>query len=199
MARGKWCTAEAGRACRVPRGHGEPPRRRPSRRRGWPGQQSAGLRVPRASPRKLGEREGARLQAGDSQEVGRSECPTARNGAGKVRNRQSALYRKAKPEKAARVYRVYDKGWREEVRWEAGRQGTANPGAPGIEGKGIAESVATGQEEARSEKRQTARRAHGSQCAPVRGVESPNPQGGPRPLGSAPVEARVGQTALKRV
>ena len=128
-----------------------------------------------------------------------SDCHTARNGADKVRNLQRALYRKSKQEKEARFYRVYDKVWRTDVRWEAWRQVKANHGAPGIDGKTIAESVETGQEEALIEQLQAARRAHCDQCAPVRVVEIPKPKGGTRPLGIATVADRVGQTAMKLV
>ncbi len=128
-----------------------------------------------------------------------SDCHLARNGANKVRNLQRALYRKSKQEKEARFYSLYDKVWREDVLWEAWRQVKANHGAPGIDGKAIAEIVATGQEEAMIEKLRTALRAHRYQFAPVRVVEIPKPKGGTRPLGIATVEDRVVQTALKLV
>jgi group II intron reverse transcriptase/maturase len=128
-----------------------------------------------------------------------SDCPTARNGAEKVRNLQRALYRKSKQEKEVRFYSLYDKVGREDVLWAAGRQVKANHGAPGVDGKAIAEIVETGQEEAMSEELQTALRAHRYQFAPVRVVEIPKPKGGTRPLGIATVEDRVVQTALKLV
>jgi len=131
--------------------------------------------------------------------VGRSDCHTARKGADKVRNRQRALDRQSQQEKEGRFYRVYDKVWREEVLWEAGRQGKANPGAPGIDAQTIEEIVATGQEGVLIEKLQTALRAPRYQFAPVRVVEMPKPQGGTRPLGIATVEDRVVQTAMKLV
>jgi RNA-directed DNA polymerase len=199
VARGEWFTSQAGRSCLVPGGPWERERIRPSRSRARPGQKSAGLIVPSASPGKPGEREGALLQSRDSPEVGRSDCPTARNGADKVRNLQRALYRNSKPEKEARFYRVYDKVWRADVLGEAWRQVKANQGAPGIEAKTIEEIVAPGQEEARIEKLQTALRAHRYQFAPVRVGEIPKPKGGTRPLGMATVEDRVVQTAMKRV
>jgi RNA-directed DNA polymerase len=80
---------------------------------------------------------------------------------------------------------VYDKVWREDVLWEAGRQGKANHGAPGIDGKTSAEMVETGPEEARIEKLQAALRAHRYQFAPVRMGAIPKPKGGTRPLGIA--------------
>lgn len=117
----------------------------------------------------------------------------------KVRNLQSALSRKSQQEKEARFDRWYDKVWREDVRWEAWRQGKANHGAPGIDAKTMEEIVATGQEGARIKQLPTALRAHRSQCAPVRVGESPKPNGGTRPLGIATVAVRVVQTALKLV
>jgi group II intron reverse transcriptase/maturase len=128
-----------------------------------------------------------------------SDCHTARNGAGKVRNLQRALSRKSKQEKEARFYSVSDKVWRADVLWEAWRHVKANHGAPGSDGKTIEEIVATGQEEALIEKLQTTLRAHRYQFAPVRVVEIPKPKGGTRPLGIATVEDRVVQTAMKLV
>jgi RNA-directed DNA polymerase len=128
-----------------------------------------------------------------------SDCHTARNGGEKVRNLQRALYRKSKQEKEVRFYSLYDKVWRADVLWEAGRQVKANHGAPGVDGKAIEEIVETGQEEAMIEKLHTALRAHRYQFAPVRVVEIPKPKGGTRPLGIATVEDRVVQTAMKLV
>ena len=128
-----------------------------------------------------------------------SDCHPARNGVDTVRNRQRALYRKSKQEKAARFYSLDDKVWRTDVLWEAGRPGNANQGAPGIDAKTIVEIVATGQEEARSEKLQAALRAHRYQGAPGRGVEIPKPKGGTRPLGSATGADRVVPTARKLI
>jgi RNA-directed DNA polymerase len=128
-----------------------------------------------------------------------SDCHTARNGVDKVRNLQRALYRKSKQEKEARFYSLYDKVWREDVLWEAWRQVKANHGAPGIDGKTIAEIVESGQEEALIQELQAALRAHDYEFAPVRVVEIPKPKGGTRPLGIATIEDRVVQTAMKLV
>jgi len=128
-----------------------------------------------------------------------SDCHTARNGVDKVRNLQRALYRKSKQEKEARFYSLYDKVWRTDVLWEAWRQVKANHGAPGIDGKTIAEIVESGQEEAMIQKLQAALQAHHYQFAPVRVVEIPKPKGGTRPLGIATIEDRVVQTARKLV
>jgi RNA-directed DNA polymerase len=128
-----------------------------------------------------------------------SDCHTARNGVDKVRNLQRALYRKAKQEKEARFYSLYDKVWRTDVLWEAWRQVKANHGAPGMDGKTIEEIVESGQEEALIQKLQATLQAHHYQFAPVRVVEIPKPKGGTRPLGIATVEDRVVQTAMKLV
>ena len=100
-----------------------------------------------------------------------SDCPTARNGVDKVRNLQRALYRKSKQEKEARFYSLYDKVWRTDVLWEAWQQVKANHGAPGIDGKTIAEIVESGQEDALIQKLQAALQAHHYQFVPVRVVE----------------------------
>jgi RNA-directed DNA polymerase len=128
-----------------------------------------------------------------------SDCQTARNGVDKVRNLQRALYRKSKQEKEARFYSLYDKVWRTDVLWEAWRQVKANHGAPGMEGKTIAEIVETGQEAALIQKLQVALQTQHYQFAPVRVVEIPKPKGGTRPLGIATVEDRVVQTAMKLI
>jgi RNA-directed DNA polymerase len=128
-----------------------------------------------------------------------SDCHTARNGVDKVRNLQRALYRKSKQEKEARFYSLYDKVWRTDVLWEAWRQVKANHGAPGMEGKTIAEIVETGQEAALIQKLQVALQTQHYQFAPVRVVEIPKPKGGTRPLGIATVEDRVVQTAMKLI
>jgi RNA-directed DNA polymerase len=128
-----------------------------------------------------------------------SDCPTAKNGADKVRKLQRALYRKSKQDKTVRFYSLYDKVWRADVLWEAWRQVKANKGAPGVDGKAIAEIVETRQEEAMIEKLHTALREQRYQFAPVRLVEIPKPKGGTRPLGIATVEDRVVQTAMKLV
>lgn len=126
-----------------------------------------------------------------------SDCHTARNGVDKVRGLQRALYRKSKQEKEAGFYSLYDKVWRTDVLWEAWRQVKANHGAPGIEGKTIEEMGESGQAEAMIQKLQAALQAHPYQFAPVRVGEISKPKGGTRPLGIAPVEDRVVQTAMQ--
>ena len=76
-----------------------------------------------------------------------SDCPTATNGANKVRKLQRALYRTSKQDKKKRFYSLYDKVWRADVLWEAWRQVKANKGAPGVDGMAIEWIINTGYEE----------------------------------------------------
>jgi len=128
-----------------------------------------------------------------------SDCPTATNGADKVRKLQRALYRTSKQDKKRRFYSLYDKVWRADVLWEAWRQVKANKGAPGVDGMAIEWIINTGYEEERITKLHEALREQRYQFAPVRVVEIPKPKGGTRPLGIAPVEDRVVQTAMRLV
>jgi RNA-directed DNA polymerase len=128
-----------------------------------------------------------------------SDCPTATNGADKVRKLQRALYRTSKQDKKRRFYSLYDKVWRADVLWEAWRQVKANKGAPGVDGMAIEWIINTGYEEEMITKLHKALREQRYQFAPVRVVEIPKPKGGTRPLGIAPVEDRVVQTAMRLV
>jgi len=93
----------------------------------------------------------------------------------------------------------YAKVWREDVLWEAWPQVKANPGAPGVDGPSM-EARGVGGHEGEMRSRVHAQlRTEPSRCPPVRRVDIPQPKGGPRPLGMAPVEDRVGQTALHLV
>lgn len=128
-----------------------------------------------------------------------SDCPTAPNGADKVRKLQRALYRTSKQDKERRFYSLYDKVWRAAILWEAWRQVKANKGAPGIDGLTIDAIVATGREQAMIEQLQAALRTKAYRFAPVRVVEIPKPKGGTRPLGIATIADRIVQTAMKLV
>lgn len=128
-----------------------------------------------------------------------SDCPTATHGADNVQKLQRAIYRTSKPDKQRRFDSLYDQVWRADVFWEAWRQGKAKKGAPGVDGLAIAWIMNTGDEEEMSTKLPKALREHRYQCAPVRVVEIPQPTGGTRPLGIAPVEERVVQTAMRLV
>ena len=132
-----------------------------------------------------------------SKERGMSDGLTARNGADNVRKLQRALYRASKQDKERRLYSLYDKVWKADILGDAWRRVKANKGAPGGDGKAIEAMVETGQEAAMIQKLQEALRAKHDQCAPVRVVEIPKPNGGTRPLGMATVEDRVVQTAMK--
>ena len=123
----------------------------------------------------------------------------ARNGVDKVRHLPRALYRTSKQDKEVRFYSRYDKVWRTDILWEAWRQVKANQGAPGVDGMAIDEMVASGREQARSEKLQEALRKQRYRFAPVRVVEIPKPTGGTRLRGIATVEDRIVQTAMTLV
>lgn len=116
-----------------------------------------------------------------------------------VRQLQRTLYHKAKQEKEAKFYSLYDKVWREDVLWEAWRQVRANKGAPGVDGESIEAIVTSGQEGAMISRLQEALRGKAYRFQPVRRVDIPKPKGGTRPLGIATVEDRVVQTAMKLV
>ncbi|MCP5024410.1 MAG: group II intron reverse transcriptase/maturase, partial [bacterium] len=117
----------------------------------------------------------------------------------KIRQLQRTLYRKAKQEKEAKFYSLYDKVWREDVLWEAWRQVRANKGAPGVDGESIEAIVTSGQEGAMVSRLQEALREKSYRFQPVRRVDIPKPKGGTRPLGIATVEDRVVQTAMKLI
>jgi len=123
----------------------------------------------------------------------------ARNETNKVRQLQRSLYRKAKQEKAAKFYTLYDKIHREDVLWEAWQQVKANQGAPGVDGKSIEAIVSAQQEAEMIQSLQQKLRTKTYHFQPVRRVDIPKPKGGVRPLGIATVEDRVVQTAMKLV
>jgi RNA-directed DNA polymerase len=123
----------------------------------------------------------------------------ARNKTNTVRQLQRTLYYKAKQDKEVKFYSRYDKGYREDVRWEAWRQVKANPGAPGVEGETLEAIVSSGQERQMMERWQESLREKSYRFQPVRRVDIPKPQGGTRPLGIATVEDRVVQSAMKLV
>ena len=68
-----------------------------------------------------------------------------------------------------------------------------------MDGMAIEGRMHPGDEEERSPTLHEALREQPSQCAPVRVVEIPQPPGGTRPRGLAPVEERVVQTAMTLV
>ena len=123
----------------------------------------------------------------------------ARNKMKSVRQLQRTLYRKAKQEKAAKFYSLYDKVWREDVLWEAWQQVKANQGAPGVDEQSIEAIVASGEEEEMISRLQESLRGKRYQFQAVRRVDIDKPNGGTRPLGIATVEDRVVQTAMKLI
>ena len=78
-------------------------------------------------------------------QLGRFDCLMANNKMD-IQQLQRTLYRKAKQEKEAKFYSLYDKVWREDDLWEAWRQVRANKGAPGVDGESIEAIVTSGQE-----------------------------------------------------
>jgi len=123
----------------------------------------------------------------------------ARNKMNSVRQLQRTLYRKAKQEKEAKFYSLYDKVWREDVLWEAWQQVKANQGAPGVDEQSIEAIVASGEEEEMISRLQESLRGKRYQFQAVRRVDIDKPNGGTRPLGIATVEDRVVQTAMKLI
>ncbi len=123
----------------------------------------------------------------------------ATNETNKVRQLQRSLYRKAKQEKSAKFYSLYDKLCRADVLWEAWLQVKANQGAPGIDGQTIEAIVEAGEEAQMIQELHLQLRSRSYQFQPVRRVDIPKPQGGVRPLGIATVADRVVQTAMKLV
>ncbi len=123
----------------------------------------------------------------------------ARNKTESVRRLQRALYLKAKQEKEAKFYSLYDKIVREAVLWEAWRIVRSNSGAPGVDSESIESIESSGREGEMIECLQAALRHRTYRFHPVRRVEIPKPKGGKRPLGVATVGDRVVQTAMKLV
>jgi len=128
-----------------------------------------------------------------------SDCQLARNGRGKVRRLQRALYLKSKQEPTYRFYSLYDKLWRMDILWEAWRQVRSNKGAPGIDEVAIETIVKQGLEGEILSRVQKQLYEKTYQFSPVRQVEIPKPKGGIRLLGIATVEDRIVQTAMKIV
>jgi RNA-directed DNA polymerase len=116
-----------------------------------------------------------------------------------VRQLQRPLYAKAKQGKEGKLYSLSAKVWREDVLWEAWQQGNANTGAPGVDGQSIEAIGGGGQAGEMIRRVHEQRRPEPYRCHPVRRVDIPKPQGGTRPRGMAPVEARVVQTAMQLV
>lgn len=121
------------------------------------------------------------------------------NKTNKIRQLQRNLYRRAKQEKLAKFYSLYDKLYRTDVLWEAWQQVKANQGAPGIDGKSIESIIKAGKEAEMIQTLQSQLRTKSYKFQPVRRVDIPKSNGGVRPLGIATVADRVVQTAMKLV
>lgn len=123
----------------------------------------------------------------------------AKNKMNLVRQLQRTLYLKAKQEKEAKFYSLYDKIWRKDVLWEAWLRVKENQGSPGIDGKTIEAIESSGEVEAMISGLQKQLRNKTYKFHPVIRVDIPKPKGGTRPLGIATVEDRVVQTAMKLI
>jgi group II intron reverse transcriptase/maturase len=123
----------------------------------------------------------------------------ANNKTNKVQQLQRNLYRRAKQEKKAKFYSLYDKLYRTDLLWNAWEQVKANGGAPGIDNQSIESIVSAHQEEQFISQIQEKLQSKSYQFQPVRQVNIPKPQGGMRPLGISTVADRVVQTAMKLV
>jgi group II intron reverse transcriptase/maturase len=123
----------------------------------------------------------------------------ANNKTNKVQQLQRNLYRRAKQEKKAKFYSLYDKLYRTDLLWNAWEQVKANSGAPGIDNQSIESIVSAHQEEQFISQIQEKLQSKSYQFQPVRQVNIPKPQGGMRPLGISTVADRVVQTAMKLV
>jgi RNA-directed DNA polymerase len=116
----------------------------------------------------------------------------------KIRQLQKKLYRKAKQESDYRFYRLYDKGYREDILTHAWQLVREHNGAPGVDGVSCTDIEARGVEEwlagIRKELHEQTYKPD-----PVRRVMIPKRGGGERPLGIPTVRDRVVQTAAKLV
>ncbi len=123
----------------------------------------------------------------------------ANNKTNKVQQLQRNLYRRAKQDKKAKFYSLYDKVYRTDLLWNAWEQVKANSGAPGIDNQSISSIVSAHQEGQFISQIQEQLQSKSYQFQPVRQVNIPKPQGGMRPLGISTVADRVVQTAMKLV
>src|SRR3954467_2512430 len=115
-----------------------------------------------------------------------------------VRTLQRKLYPRAKAEPPFRLYRLYDKIYRQDILRHAYLRARANAGAPGVDGESFAAIEASGVEAwlAGLTEELTTKTYR---PAPVRRVMIPKPGGGERPLGIPTIRDRVVQTAAKLV
>ena len=124
-------------------------------------------------------------------------------GVDKVRALQRVLYRSAKQEPHRRFHALYDKVGRADVLWRAWVEVAKNQGAPGVDGRSIADIEAGGVEGVRTflDGLAAELRAKSYRPKPLRRVHIPKPgkPGATRPLGIPTVGDRVVMTAAKLV
>ena len=123
----------------------------------------------------------------------------AKNKTNKVQQLQRNLYRRAKQDKRAKFYSLYDKVYRTDLLWKAWEQVKANGGAPGVDNQSIESILRANQEEQFISQIQKQLQNQSYRFQPVRQVNIPKPQGGIRPLGISTIADRVVQTAMKLV
>jgi len=136
-----------------------------------------------------------------SADVNRSARTISRTeGVDRVRALQRALYRSAKQDQKRRFHALYDKVARSDVLAQAWGEVRSNRGAPGVDGRSIADIEESGEEAFLSELAE-ALRAGTYRPAPLRRVHIPKPgqPGKTRPLGIPTVSDRVVMAAAKIV
>src|ERR1700757_2678732 len=115
----------------------------------------------------------------------------------KARELQRKLYVCAKQSRTRRFHALYDRIYRNDVLWEAGRRVRSNRGAAGVDAETIQASEQRGVGEFLTEI-EAALRAGRYRPSPVKRRYIPKADGKQRPLGIPTVRDRVVQMATKR-
>jgi RNA-directed DNA polymerase len=124
----------------------------------------------------------------------RNEIPDAE----RVTTLQEKLYQKAKQERGYKFYVLYDKLFIPYMLREAWKTVRTNGGAPGVDGKTIADVEKYGVEAYLSELGEEMRKQT-YQPQAVKRVKIPKANGGERPLGIPTVRDRIAQTVCKMI
>src|SRR5713226_4609807 len=117
---------------------------------------------------------------------------------GDVRELQRKLWVAAKRSPGRRFHALFDRIFRSDVLKEAWRRVQKNKGAAGVDRQTLAAVQEYGAERLLAELQRDLRRGS-YRPRPVRGVLSPKPKGGVRPLGIPPVKDRIVQQAARIV